>query len=419
MRCRRVPIKADCFRPAVRRMSRSARTTRAFSNCLLIVVRHHLPAYIAGKEGENALLRSELVSALGQVRSIVADAGLDTLLQHMTRERDGLVGALGPIMTSAVDLIKKYQLLSESEKKVVSILGLDPLFDINWWTRVVSGGPRPDAATKDANTSNSSPISLLRRVSSARDATARIVELLNEGRGDARPKVSIDHGTTEIIHAPPDGRLTLIIPEGPGERSSAIRVTEAIESVTQLYEGFARLRSETVETLTITNCDSGSNKVFDFEGLAGVMSEVRLTLVDLWDRILLHKEKRADAQIDLTIKSLRAFEELERAKQDNTVSPEQAHLVERCLYNGASKFLSAGVVTSDIVDRPAGNPLALAKPESKLLLASPATSTHSAAENDSKAAKTTRRQKPRKRRVSKDKSDREIEPEIERGEFDG
>ena len=124
--------------------------------------------------------------------------------------------------------------------------------------------------------------------------------------------------------------------------------------------------------MTIEACDSGSNKVFDFRGLRGVMGELRKLLVELFDRVHLHRERKVDAQLDLVFKHLVIFQELEAAKAQKRISPEQAHLIEHGMVNGMTKFVDTGVVTRDITAPRRVDPVALVKPAEQMLLPAPA-----------------------------------------------
>lgn len=75
--------------------------------------------------------------------------------------------------------------------------------------------------------------------------------------------------------------LTVVLPEEHGQVSNAKRVVELIESVNILYELYLEVYQEHYEPLILLACDSGSDKSFDFLGLAKAIEAIKEVVLSL------------------------------------------------------------------------------------------------------------------------------------------
>jgi hypothetical protein len=103
--------------------------------------------------------------------------------------------------------------------------------------------------------------------------------------------------------------ITVIIIEEKNSFSNPRRVIETLEAVELFYNAVSILNGESAEQkMILLACDSGSDKSFDFLGLAKLVEMVKEIVLSLWDRVIFYREKQMGERIDLIAKSLPVIE---------------------------------------------------------------------------------------------------------------
>lgn len=86
--------------------------------------------------------------------------------------------------------------------------------------------------------------------------------------------------------------LSVILVEEKGMFSSPNRIIEIFEAISLLYESCATVLKTNSSDLIVLACDSGSDKAFDFLGLAKVVEQVKDIIISVWDRVVFYREKK-------------------------------------------------------------------------------------------------------------------------------
>jgi len=239
------------------------------------------------------------------------------------------------------------------ERQIMERLRIDPLLEPRFWQEVMNKSNR-DVLIEVYQ-------SMLQTIS----AVPKIVDLLSRDYDEDAPSLTSVEGSELSGKAV----LTIIIPEERGQYSSPERLIVALTSISTFYKFFADLERLDANDLTIVGCDSGSDKSFDFFGLASLIEHVRGLITDIWDRRLLGRQQQMGANIGLLAQSLPVIERLETLAEAGTIGREQCEILKRQLVDGVSKFLDAGVVTNSMVPQGANTPRALMQPQTRLLAA--------------------------------------------------
>ena len=164
------------------------------------------------------------------------------------------------------------------------------------------------------------------------------------------------------------GHLVLILPEEGGKYSSPQRLAAAIESVSILYEAFAELNVQSSTDLVVKSCDSGLDKVFEFQGLPDIVAKVKELLLDLWDNVIYFREKRFAERLDLTAKHLPILADISALEEKNQLQKERAELLRRKFTSGATKFFETGSSIPEMSQHSNYVPRTLLSPKETLLL---------------------------------------------------
>jgi hypothetical protein len=244
---------------------------------------------------------------------------------------------------------------SPSAKQLADIMKITELESPKTWSELLS--PETNRITK---------IAAQDAARFAKQHLPKIVKLLTSGpvamaEGPEDRKTRVFKGKSV---------LSVILIEADNRFSSPMRLVEILESVTLLYDACTIITESAHETLGVIACDSGSDKSFDFLGVAKVIECVKDVILSLWDRVVFYKEKKVSEHIDLISKSLPIIENISSLESQNKISPEQAELLRRNIFDGVAKFSMSGAIIPEIEPRSYYNPRVLMAPEPKLLTSS-------------------------------------------------
>jgi hypothetical protein len=120
--------------------------------------------------------------------------------------------------------------------------------------------------------------------------------------------------------------------------------------------------------LSVVACDSGSDKCIDFMGIAKSMHEVKDIILQVWDRVVFHRENKIGKQLDNLTKALPILEKLNAMEKEGALGPEKAELLRRKLSEGVLGFVEAGAIITEINTRATLEPRKIMAPERKLLV---------------------------------------------------
>jgi len=298
--------------------------------------------------------REELIRAVENIRKALKASGLRLSLEEIFGHRDSQ--KFDPVVY--LKAFKEYSIVAEgfgpAERELIGILDLQSLEEMPFWSSLFG----PDEAKRTTET-----YKVLNRVIFAEDnlpKISRMVQqkaLLSFAESAAQPG-SFYHGK-ELLSV-------IMIEEGP-VFSTPIRLSEVLVSVSLLYEASAIIEEIRPEGLSVVACDSGSDKSFDFLGIAKVIECVKGIILSLWDRIVFYRERKFEAWIDLIAKQLPIFDKIGDLEQQQKLSPEQAELLRRQINDGVTKFISCGAIIPEIERTSSFNPRVLMAPEPKLI----------------------------------------------------
>jgi hypothetical protein len=289
---------------------------------------------------KSALIKSNLGKSLGEVMNVRTERGdrpseSSARLLRAFREYSHLAASFGP-----------------TESRLIEIFRLEPLDNPEAWLQAIAGEPEVIHLT----------LAPLRFVV---DELEKIIDLL---KTDAE-RIGQTLASTKAGNIAEEEVLSVIVIEEEGRFSSPERLVKALRSISVLYEVIATLGDVNSSTLSVVGCDSGSDKAFDFLGLASVVKGVKEILIAVWDRVVFYREKKIEAKLDLISRSLPIIEHIASLEQEKAIGPEQAEILRRRVTEGVTMFVEAGVMTVEIAQRSTYNPRQLLAPEPKLLVA--------------------------------------------------
>ena len=305
------------------------------------------------------MLRAELVEAINRVLSAVRESHVLELLQSMTergergerdrKEIDDFIRS--PYGPEVLRVFRRYAVAAHAfgpvERKIAEIFELQRLEDPDFWAGLMSG-PRPG------------PEFLYYA-----DPMVRGGKHLDSLYELVAPEV------TEVPAARvPDRTLekfSILVIEEKGQLSRPVRLVNVLQGVAAIYETHAILLSVPAETLLVATCDSGSDKAFDFLGVANAIQALKETIFSLWDRVAFFRERKVLVSLHLIAEALPVLSEISALAERNAIGPEQAEILRRKVIDGAIQLVEAGAIPPELPALGHRDLRVLAAPEPKLL----------------------------------------------------
>ena len=310
------------------------------------------------------MLRTEIMRGLANVLASVEESQVLDVVERVYRELTRQSGEVR--VTEVLEAYQKFLLaynsrFGEAERTLMRTLEVHDFAEAEWWSTVI-GAASGAGKTAEAAAGIGHPLYRLRFVV---DYLPQVIALL---RRDSDPDLATLKVTSYAGGARP-GHLLLILPEDGGKFSSPQRLASAIESVSILYEAFAELNVQSSTDLVVKSCDSGLDKVFEFNGLPDIIAKVKELLLDLWDNVIYYREKRFAERLDLTAKHLPILAEIAGLEEKSQIQKERAELLRRKFISGATKFFETGSSIPEMSQHSSYVPRTLLSPKETLLLA--------------------------------------------------
>jgi hypothetical protein len=309
------------------------------------------------------MLRTEIVRGLHNLLAAVDSSNALDMVERVYRDVTRQTGEvkLAELLVSYQKFQQAYTGFSTAERQVMKTLDIQEFAEPDWWS-VVIGAAGGAAKSQEAAATIGHPLYRLRFVV---DYLPSVITLL---RRETDPDITAMQ--TEIYAAGiRPGHLILILPEDGGKFSSPSRVAGAIESIALLYEAFAELNVQSTTDLVIKSCDSGLDKIFEFQGLPDLIEKVKEMLLDLWDNVIYYRERRFTERLDLSAKNLPILTDIAALEEKGQLQKERAELLRRKFTQGASKFFETGSSIPEMNKFSQYSPRSLLSPKETLLLA--------------------------------------------------
>lgn len=307
------------------------------------------------------MLRTEIVRGLATLLGAIEESRVLDMIERVYRDLTRQSGEvrLPELLESYQKFLQTYNSrFTTAERQLMKTLDIGELADTEWWSTVLTASA---AKSQDAASVIGHPLFRLRFVV---DYLPNVLAILKR---ETDPDLSVMQAEIYAGGERP-GHLMLILPEEGGKFSSPARISSAIESVALLYEAFAELNVQSTTDLVVKACDSGMDKVFEFQGLVPLIDKVKELLLDLWDNVIYFREKRFSERLELTARHLPILTEIGAQEESGTLQKERAELLRRKFTQGAHKFFETGASIPEMSRHATYVPRQLLSPKETLLL---------------------------------------------------
>ncbi len=278
--------------------------------------------------------RREILSGLNQALNAIDASGVHNQLEAILTAPDSEKINVEKL-TQLLESFKQYSIeadkFNEAARLANEVLSLHRLSDPMNWQRVL--GPRRLSTIH----------SLFSIVNFAKTYVPKLVKLLEFDYPSSRVREGIKANEFKV--------LTVNLYEGDNVLSSPIRLANILESINHFYTACALNSGMSPSTLSVVACDSGSDKSFDFLGLASVMDCVERLIKTIFERVFFFREYQFDERLDLVAKALPIMEQIKRMEEHKEIAPEMAEILRRNIFDGTNKFIQSGATINSMEDK--------------------------------------------------------------------
>ena len=215
--------------------------------------------------------RDDLKQTLTKINSDINETKIDRAVHRAgtlraSKTKDTRID-INSFLSSYADYCNRVSFYSNDEKKILEILGLDSLTNSELWSIVLS-------ADQDEENLRKSRIDFRRSLDAiiiAQKAVPRIINLIAH-----KDRNVFDLKRKDRPESFKDNELlNVLLIEDHNEYSSPERISKLMASITELYCAVAPFYEFEKNTLSVLSIDSGSDKSFDFLGVAAGIKELR------------------------------------------------------------------------------------------------------------------------------------------------
>lgn len=313
--------------------------------------------------------RVDVERATTNLLAALKATGLTSLLDSIRKEgtqkdrkRDS-----EPLVKAYAQYIKMSQSFGWAENQLLSVLDLERLNDVDFWSKIIVSDDLTQATAIYDN------------LQFAEKYLPKIARLLQRESDTFLEQQT--QGTRQGEKALE--RLSVIILED-NQMSSPERLIFVLQSIDELFQAGAQFLGEPDARISVAGCDSGNDKSFDFLGPANIIDFVKEVILSFWDKVVYYRQDTTGRRIGLIADSLPILEKITYMKAAGKIEPERAEIIKRSVVSSITKFAVAGATIPEIEERTYYNPRQLMRPEAKMLVAAFATEGHAKEEPSQK-----------------------------------
>lgn len=299
--------------------------------------------------------RTELLHGIRQVQEAFEASNLiemlNALLSHSDDDSSTLVSSMLQSLNTYSIYARDY---NAAAIKITDIFGLEQLQDPAHWSQFVLGAGAMDQELRTRVQT------LQSRALIVKHYLPKIVGLFEIDAAQSTQQLEKQYGTKQV--------LTVVILEEARQFSSPERLSKMLSSIDTLYEVCATLEGCTGERLSVVACDSGEDKSFDFVGAAPAIDRLKQLVLNLWNRVVFHRNEQLSHRLDMVSHNLPILREIDGAEDEGAVGPEQAELMRRRVLEGTKRFLESGAIIPEIEQHTQHDPRHLMRPATKMLV---------------------------------------------------
>jgi hypothetical protein len=148
--------------------------------------------------------------------------------------------------------------------------------------------------------------------------------------------------------------------------SKPSRIIELVSAINAIYSILAEIEGLSGSSLAVVGMDSGSEKSFDFLGIAKVMHELRETLQWAYNIVVFHRQNATIKNLQVASDTLSIIGKVAKLEASKAISGEDAARMKHGLFAGLEKFAATGSYIREMAHED-NSPALVMRPQPQLL----------------------------------------------------
>lgn len=246
------------------------------------------------------------------------EQGLERFRERAGKERDEIDWLSLPVLA---DFFTRSSTYGEVEIKILDILEISDLTNPSFWS--------PHMTRLDP----SFVFGMSQKIQFAISNLPKILSLMDR---------EFDAGNTKNKKSDDVVIQTVILSDEVGALSSPQRLVELLQSFQQIYDVVSEVYGLKDSDLAIVAIDSGSEKSFDFLGIAQLMKEIRETLQSVYNMVAFHKQNITIKNLQVAGESIAVVAEINKLENSGAMSAEEANRLRHSMFAALERFAGTG-----------------------------------------------------------------------------
>ena len=283
----------------------------------------------------------ELRTAVAKIVQILDKSDIRSVLdQYRSSKGDQRTALAAKLGHAGAVIMERLDSLSESDRQVTKFLHLDNLGSARYWQKLLSNTDSPKEHQAEI-------VRLASRVMFARHHLPGIVKLLGSVDTKVVEAKAVAVDSVPVLEKG-EGRLKIRLTDAGERASDPDRVARAIDGIDMLYSACASIARKPAIDLRLDSVVAKQNRDRDlqFTGERDCMAAV-YAVIDAIPAALAGIDPDQDIDLDLVVRSLPIFEDLNTLASLGTFSKNDLKDVSDTMHQGALLTLESGVILVD------------------------------------------------------------------------
>ncbi len=280
--------------------------------------------------------RDSIIKAIEKLREALMDSQVREVLRVARAAPQNEDTSLTQKMLMSYSIFSQHHLnFGEGEKYLMSLFGLAPLVNVNFWSGLLDG---------DRNLSQKMLSDIEVGVYNVIYVMPKFKDLLVRDTDKPGFVIKLQDGLEKEVH-----QLRIFIAEKGNTLTDTAVVMNVIRSVEELYECFALMNKSGYVALAIGSMDSGDAKTIDFFGNDQVVKDVKATITDVWYKVK-HSRNSENMryQIEVSLMGAGFVNRINELKGKGALSEEESQRITRSVPRAIETLFQNGAYTNDM-----------------------------------------------------------------------
>ncbi len=278
--------------------------------------------------------RDGIIEAMERLREALIDSQVRDVLRmgRSAPPSEDNTGLTQKMLMSYSIFSQHHLNFGEGEKYLMSLFGLTPLINVNFWSGLLDG---------DRNLSQKMLSDIEVGVYNIVFVMPKFKDLLIRETDKEDVVIKLKDGAEREVN-----RLRVFVAEKGDSLTDTAVISNVIKAVEELYENFSYMNKTGYVSLAVGSIDSGSSKSFDFFGNPPVIKDVTSIISDVWDKIKFNEDsENVRYQIEVALMAVGFVNNVNAKQTAGVITEEESDRIIRSVGRAIEVLFQNGAYT--------------------------------------------------------------------------